>query len=125
MVKRGIDAIGRNAAGGEKLARIFDDPLPARERPYAYLVYAWALSPVSRTEWTRHMGRDLERAKRYRERAEGLRSIAADLPVGNAQRLIVSIAFEYERLARLLEAGDPADEPASIIAALKRPDDSK
>ena len=71
------------------------------------------------------MGRDLERAKRYRERADGLRSIAADLPAGNVQRLILSIALEYERLSALIAAGDPADEPASIIAALKRPDDSK
>ena len=70
------------------------------------------------------MARDLERAKRYRERAEGLRAIAADLPGGNAQRLVQSIALEYERLAELLEAGDPADDPASVLAALKRPDSS-
>jgi hypothetical protein len=68
------------------------------------------------------MGRDLERAKRYRERAAGLRAIAADLPSGNAQRLVTSIGLEYERLAALLEAGDPADDPASVLAALKRPD---
>ena len=70
------------------------------------------------------MGRDLDRARRYRERAEGLRAIAADLPGGNAQRLVISIALEYERLAGLLEGGDPADDPASVLAALKRPDDS-
>jgi hypothetical protein len=70
------------------------------------------------------MGRDLERARRYRERAEGLRAIAADLPGGNAQRLVISIALEYERLAGLLDAKDPADDPASVLAALKRPDDS-
>jgi hypothetical protein len=70
------------------------------------------------------MGRDLDRARRYRERAEGLRAIAADLPGGNAQRLVISIALEYERLAGLLAWGDPADDPASVLAALKRPDDS-
>jgi hypothetical protein len=70
------------------------------------------------------MGRDLERAKRYRERADGLRAIASDLPGGNAQRLVLSIALEYERLAGLLEAGDPADDPHSMLAALKRPDNS-
>ena len=70
------------------------------------------------------MARDVERAKRYRERAEGLRAIAADLPTGNTQRLILGIAREYEQLAKLLEKADPADDPASILAALKRPDDS-
>jgi hypothetical protein len=70
------------------------------------------------------MERDLERAKRYRERAEGLRAIAADLPGGNAQRLVMSIALEYERLAGLLEVRDPADDAASILAALKRPENS-
>ena len=48
--------------------------------------------------------------------------IAADLPSGNAQRLVLSIAFEYERLASLIEGGDPADDPHSMLAALKRPD---
>jgi hypothetical protein len=71
------------------------------------------------------MGRDLERAGRYRERAAGLRAIARDLPSGNAQRLVMSISLEYERLAALLESGDPADDPVSVIAALKRPDNSK
>ena len=70
------------------------------------------------------MGRDLERAKRYRERADGLRAIAADLPGGNAQRLVLSIAQEYDRLAALLATGDPADDAASMLAALKRPDKS-
>ncbi len=70
------------------------------------------------------MGRDLERAKRYRERAAGLRAIAGDLPNGNAQRLVMSISLEYERLAALLEGGDPADDPVSVLAALKRPDPS-
>jgi len=70
------------------------------------------------------MGRDPERAKRYRERAEGLRAIAADLPGGNAKRLVLRIAQEYDRLAELLAAGDPADDPASVLAALKRPDKS-
>jgi hypothetical protein len=70
------------------------------------------------------MGRDLEKSKRYRERAESLRAIAADMPAGNVQRLILGIAIEYERLARLLEHADPADDPASVLAALKRPDNS-
>jgi hypothetical protein len=62
---------------------------------------------------------------RYRQRAEGLRAIAADLPAGNTQRLIQGIALEYDRLAKLLEEADPADDPASVLAALKRPDNPK
>ena len=67
---------------------------------------------------------DTEKAIRYRQRAEGLRAIAADLPSGNTQRLIEGIALEYDRLAKLLDEADPADDPASVLAALKRPDDS-
>ena len=70
------------------------------------------------------MDGNVARAKRYRERAEGLRAIAQDMPSSNMQRLIIGIALEYERLARLLEEADPADDPISILAALKRPDDS-
>ena len=68
---------------------------------------------------------DTEKAIRYRQRAEGLRAIAADLPAGNTQRLIQGIANEYDRLAKLLDEADPADDPASVLAALKRPDDPK
>jgi hypothetical protein len=64
------------------------------------------------------------KAKRYRERAEGLRAIAEDMPTGNVRRLILSIALEYERLAGLLDSADPANDPASTLAALKRPDNS-
>ena len=83
-----------------------------------------SLTSAARGE-DRQMGRDLERAARYRERADGLRAIAGDLPPGNAQRLVTSIAREYDRLASLLEDGDPADDPASVLAALKRPDNSR
>ena len=68
---------------------------------------------------------DTEKAIRYRQRAEGLRAIAADLPSGNTQRLIQGIALEYDRLAKLLDEADPADDPASVLEALKRPDDPK
>ena len=70
------------------------------------------------------MAGDREKALRYRQRADGLRAIAADLPDGNMQRLIRGIAMEYDRLAKLLDEADPADDPASVLAALKRPDDS-
>ena len=70
------------------------------------------------------MAADAEKAGRYRQRADGLRAIAADLPNGNMQRLILGIALEYDRLAQLLQDAGPADDPASVLAALKRPDDS-
>jgi hypothetical protein len=71
------------------------------------------------------MNGDIAKAKRYRERAEGLRAIAEDMPTGNVRRLILSIALEYERLAGLLEKADPSDDPMATLAALKRPDDSR
>lgn len=71
------------------------------------------------------MDTDATKAKRYRERAEGLRNIAKDLPAGNAQRIILSLAVEYERLARLLEeGGGVGDDPMGLLAALRKPDDS-
>jgi len=71
------------------------------------------------------MDADATKARRYRERAEGLRSIAKDLPSGNAQRIILSLAVEYERLACLLdERGGIDDDPIGLLAALKKPDNS-
>jgi hypothetical protein len=64
------------------------------------------------------MSGDGEKAKRYLDRAQGLRAIAASLPADNKQRLLIRIAMEYERLARLYETGDPEDRLAAI-AALK------
>jgi len=68
---------------------------------------------------------DAAKAKRYRERAEGLRKIAEDMPSGSMQRIILSIALEYERLARLLgEGGGAGRDPRGLLAALKKPDNS-
>lgn len=66
---------------------------------------------------------DVHKAKRYRERAAGLRKIAGDLPSGNTQRMIVGIAMEYERLAGLLDQRTLADNATSAVAALKKPND--
>jgi hypothetical protein len=63
------------------------------------------------------------KAKRYRERAESLHKIAGDLPAGNTQRMLIGIAMEYDRLARLLDDDAPAAlDPTEKIAALKKPD---
>ena len=62
------------------------------------------------------------KAKRYRERAESLSKIADALPAGNTQRMLLGIAMEYERLARLLDENMPADDAANAVAALKKPD---
>ena len=70
------------------------------------------------------MDGDATKARRYRARAEGLRSIAEDLPSGNAQRIILSLAVEYDRLAGLLDESDASDDPTSALAALKKPDNS-
>jgi len=67
------------------------------------------------------MAGDAEKAARYRERAEGLRKIAADLPSGNTQRMLIGIAREYERLARLVDEGDVRADPSSALAALGKP----
>ena len=66
---------------------------------------------------------DPGKAERYRQRAEALRKIAQDIPVGNTQRMILGIALEYERLARLIEESDVRADPTSAIAALKKPAD--
>ena len=69
------------------------------------------------------MSGDGEKAKRYLDRAQGLRAIAASLPVDNKQRMLVRIAMEYERLAQLYETGEPEDDSrVARIAALKPSD---
>jgi hypothetical protein len=62
---------------------------------------------------------DVHKAKRYRERAAGLHKIAGDLPAGNAQRMIVGIAMEYDRLAGLFEPQASVDNSTSAVASLK------
>ena len=72
------------------------------------------------------MDKGATKAERYRERAEALRKIAADIPPGNTQRIILSLAREYDRLARLLdEDGGVRDDPISVLAALKKPGNSE
>ena len=70
------------------------------------------------------MGGDFVKAKRYRERADALRKIAKDMPGNNTQRIILGIALEYERLARLFEEDDGDGDAMDARAALKKPDNS-
>ena len=60
------------------------------------------------------------KAQRYRQRAEGLRKIAEDLPAGNTQRMILGIAREYDRLAREFEQREPPNRDMIPAGALKR-----
>jgi hypothetical protein len=72
------------------------------------------------------MDEDAIKAKRYRERAVGLRKIAEDMPAGNVPRIILSLAEEYDRLARLLDQGGGIrNDPMGLLATLKRPDNSE
>ena len=64
------------------------------------------------------MDGDVEKAKRYRERAAEILKIADDLSDRNTQRILISIAAEYERLAVLLGGRDSPDRD---IAAFKKP----
>jgi hypothetical protein len=64
------------------------------------------------------------KAERYRDRADGLRAIAGDMPEDNTKRIILSIAREYDRLAGVLETEGSTSDPLSTIAALKKPEDS-
>ena len=52
----------------------------------------------------------------YRQRAEELRTIAEDMVDNNSKKIILSIAVEYDRMARALAEPDsivPGSEPAS------------
>jgi hypothetical protein len=72
------------------------------------------------------MDEDAKRAERYRERAVALRKIAEDMPPDNVQRMILSLAQEYDRLGRLLDQGGGLrDDPIGFIAALKKPANSE
>jgi hypothetical protein len=62
---------------------------------------------------------DGEKAQRYREHAAELRKIAAAITDGNTQRLLISLAEEYERLAALQDGRDDLDRN---LAAFKKPD---
>ena len=69
----------------------------------------------------REMDPDGTKAKRYRERAEGLRNVSAGLPSNNTQRMLLGIALEYERLAGLLDERDASEIPTRALAAFAKP----
>jgi len=64
------------------------------------------------------MNGDVEKAKRYREHAGEIRKIADELSDRNTQRILISLAAEYERLALLLDGRDCPDRD---LAAFKKP----
>ena len=61
---------------------------------------------------------DVDKAKRYREHAAELRKVADGIGDRNTQRILISVAAEYEHLARLL---DGSDYPDRDPAAFKKP----
>ena len=59
---------------------------------------------------------DPEAPIRYRQRAEELRTIAEDMVDSNTKKIILSIAVEYDRMARELmelEGGPSSPQPPS------------
>jgi len=64
------------------------------------------------------MDGDVDKARRYREHATELRTIADGIDDRNTQRILISVAAEYERLALLL---DGRYSPDRDLAALKKP----
>ncbi len=69
------------------------------------------------------MDGDVDKAKRYREHAAEIRKIADGISDGNTQRILISIAAEYERLAMLLDGSDSPnfDVTGRDLAAFKKP----
>jgi hypothetical protein len=47
---------------------------------------------------------EISTAERYRNRAEEIRMISEGMQDGNTKRILVSIADDYERMARSLDA---------------------
>jgi len=64
------------------------------------------------------MDGDVDKARRYREHATEIRKIADGIGARNTQRILISVAAEYERLALLL---DGRDYPNRDLAAFKKP----
>ena len=70
---------------------------------------------------------DTERAQRYRRRADEFRKIGDGLPDAESKGVLLSIALDYENMARLLEESDVSDAPVralEALALLTKPDHS-
>jgi len=67
------------------------------------------------------MGDDLETAARFRQRAEGLRTLAADKTNFAIRNHLVAIAEQYERLAGILEDIDATNVVMARTAAMTPP----
>ena len=64
------------------------------------------------------MDGDVDKARRYREHAAELRKIADGIGDRNTQRILISVAAEYEHLALLL---DGRESPGRDLAAFTKP----
>jgi hypothetical protein len=63
---------------------------------------------------------EISTAERYRNRAKEIRMISEGMQDGNTKRILISIADDYDRMARSLDA--IADgEPQAAEAAKKAP----
>jgi hypothetical protein len=60
----------------------------------------------------------INRAKRYRDRAESLRVMALSRPADDEQQGLFALAIEYDRLASVLERSAFGPRPG-ILAAFK------
>jgi len=54
----------------------------------------------------RDVGEELERAARYRSRAEKLRLLAQNVDAQAIRRALLSVADDYEDMAKIIEAAE-------------------
>ena len=63
------------------------------------------------------MDGDRTAASRYRERAEEVRAIAADMKTHGAREILVGIAESYERMARQRDESAELDDRLATVHA--------
>jgi len=73
------------------------------------LVFFQGWAEYARGAERRDVKEDLDSAQRYRQRAEELRSIAAETKERSSQQVLLDIAEDYERMARSRDRIDQMD----------------